>query len=170
MGLLAWAIRVALGVASLSACVASQTGATQADIVRASDRAARGARVFSDDCSGCHGRRGEGLTQAPAILGPSALPEYARTPAVAQGFAFQDPQELEIQQQTHLTGPAMRRPFRTTQDLYDFIASHELKTRASVLPPEDRWAVVSFMMVVQGVSVPDDGVNPANAASIPVRP
>jgi mono/diheme cytochrome c family protein len=160
----------ALGAFALSACAADRTGATEGDLMRAGDRASSGARTFALACSHCHGRRGEGTTFAPAILGPSALPEYARAPTVARGFAFQDPQDLEIAQQTRSREPATRNPFRSARDLYDYVTGHGVPMGFRRLSPADGWDVVSFIAVAQGVSVPPEGVTPANASTVRLRP
>jgi hypothetical protein len=145
------------------------TGAAASDLVTAGDRAPRGARLFADGCSHCHGQRGEGLVGVPEILGPSALPEYPRAPTVATGFAFEDPQELEIRQRTHPSGQAVRSPFRTAQDLNVYLESHAPEMRVRTLKDEDRWALVSFIVAAQGVDIPSQGVDAENAASLPVR-
>ena len=144
-------------------------GAAASDFTTAVDRAPLGARLFADQCAHCHGRRGEGLVGAPEVLGPTALPEYPRAPTTATGFAFEDPQELEIRQQTHPTGLAVRRPFRTAQDLSDYLVSHAPEMRVKTLKTGDRWALVSFLVAAQGIDIPGEGVDGENAASLPVR-
>ena len=145
------------------------TGAATADLASAADRAPIGARLFAHECADCHGKRGEGLVGAPDILGPTALPEYSRAPTVATGFAFEDPQDLEIRQRTHPTGFAVRRPFRSAQDLGEFLVAHAPEERVRRLKDEDRWAIVSFVVAAQGIEIPNEGVNAENAATVPVR-
>ena len=53
-------------------------------------------------------------------------------------------------------------------DLYNFTSKHVPKERAAGLKDADYWAVVSYLLAAQGVSVPPRGIGPANAASIPI--
>lgn len=149
------------------ACAATQLGATEAQIATGRDRASVGATVFANECARCHGSRGEGLAGAHPVLGPGALPEYPRESG--SGIAtMTDPQELQIQQQTRPQGAPWRDPFRTAQDLYGFVSVHVPKSRRAVLKPDDYWAVVTFMVAVQGGAVPAGGITADNAASLPM--
>ena len=149
-------------------CASTQTGATADDLVRAHDQAGPGATVFANECAKCHGQRGEGLAAAPAILGPGALPEYPRSTGSASDPALFDPQLAQIQAQTRPAGAASRDRFRNAADLYNFTTRHMPKTRAEELKDPDYWAVVSYLLVAQGVSLPPRGIGPENAASIPI--
>jgi len=159
---------VALG-ASLAACHATRTGATDPDLARAHDHTARGAALYSDACARCHGRRGEGRTDAPPILGAAALPEFSHADSVASGFSFQDPQDLEIRQQTHPRGPPVRGPFRQAQDLFDFLGGHLPEERVASWRPEDSWAIVTFLLAAHGCSLPKGGIDADNAAGVSVQ-
>ena len=152
--------------ASLWACGATRLGATDVDLARGRDRASQGATVFAQECARCHGERGEGLAGASAILGPGALPEFPRD--LSGPTAIQDPQQITIQVQTRPAGAPWRDPFRNAQDLYDFTSNHMPKARAEILTQEHYWAVVNFIVVVQGGKVPDGGINAANASSVPI--
>lgn len=157
-----------LGAMALVGCASTKSGATPDEIARAHDQSAQGASVFTNECASCHGGRGEGLASAPAILGPGALPEYPRDTGGVGDPTITDPQLIQIQAQTRPAGAPWRDPLRNAQDLYTFTTTHLPKSRAANLKDADYWAVVSFMLAVQGVSLPSGGIGPSNAASIPI--
>jgi mono/diheme cytochrome c family protein len=146
-------------------CAATQLGATPAELAQARGQSETGANVFASACAMCHGQRGEGVGDAPAILGVGALPEYPRDSAGAAGSALTDPQLIQIEAQARPAGAAWRDPFRNAQDLYDFVSTHMPKGHAGQLKPAESWAVVSFLLAAQGASVPVGGLGPANASS-----
>lgn len=158
----------ALGVVLASGCASTKSGATPDDIARAHDQAAQGASVYTNECASCHGGRGEGLASAPAILGPGALPEYPHDTGGVGDPTITDPQLIQIQAQTRPAGAPWRDPLRNAQDLYTFTTTHLPKSRAANLKDADYWAVVNFILAVQGVSLPSGGIGPTNAASIPI--
>src|SRR5690242_1695526 len=77
------------------------------DTATSHDPTDEGAALFAEQCARCHGRHGEGIADAPIVLGPGALPEYPRDDSV------RDAVQMEIAQKTRRTGATMRRPFRT---------------------------------------------------------
>lgn len=166
---IAWWGPAAAAGACLAACHVTRTGASEQDLARAHDQTARGAALYSDACARCHGRRGEGRAGAPAILGASALPEFSHADSVGSGFSVQDPQDLEIRQQTHPRGPAVRGPFRRAQDLFDFLGGHYPEERVRSWGPEDSWAVVTFLLAAHGCSMPQGGIDAGNAAAVSVQ-
>ena len=149
-------------------CAATQLGATPTDLAQARGQSERGANVYASECAKCHGQRGEGLSGAPAILGPGALPEYPRSSVSSNDPGLSDPQLLQIEAQARPAGAAWRDPFRNTQDLFNFTSTHMPKGRAGAVNPNDAWAVISFMLAVQGAGVPAGGIGPANASSIQI--
>jgi hypothetical protein len=153
------------GVVGLG-CAATQLGATPAEIAQASGQAEKGASVFAGECAKCHGQRGEGIGNAPDVLGPTALPEYPRNTVNTSDPALSDPQMLQLEAQARPSGAAWRDPFRTAQDLFNFISTHMPKGHVGDLKPADQWAVVTFMLGVQGATLPPGGVGPANASSL----
>jgi mono/diheme cytochrome c family protein len=158
----------ALAALTSLGCASTKVGATAEDLARAHDQSAQGSSVFTNECAGCHGGRGEGLASAPAILGPGALPEYPHDTGGVGDPTITDPQLIQIQAQTRPAGAPWRDPIRNAQDLYTFTTTHLPKSRAANLKDADYWAVVNFMLVVQGVSPPTGGIGPTNAASIPI--
>jgi mono/diheme cytochrome c family protein len=150
-------------------CAAStKVGARPEDLARARDQSAQGATVYTSECASCHGGRGEGLASAPAVMGPGALPEYPHDPGGVGDPTITDPQLIQIQAQTRPAGAPWRDPFRNAQDLHTFTTTHLPKSRAANLKEADYWAVVSYLLVAQGVSPPTGGIGPSNAASIPI--
>jgi hypothetical protein len=151
----------------LVACAPTQLGATDAQFALGQSKAATGSSVYANECANCHGQHGEGLASTPAVMGPGALPEYPRD--LGNGNPnLTDPQQIQIQQQTRPQGAPWRDPFRNAQDLFGFVKVHLPKARAAAMKPDDYWAVVSFLLAVQGADVPASGVNADNAASVPV--
>ena len=152
-----------------AACAASgPLGATNADLARAHDNASQGAVLFGQGCAHCHGERGEGLAGASAVLGPGALPEYPRDNSGPGSATPTDPQQLQIQVQTRPAGAPWRDPFRNAQSLFEFVSGHMPKTEAVALKPDDYYAIVGFLISVQGGEIPPGGVNAANAITIPI--
>lgn len=149
-------------------CAATQLGATPAELSQARTQAGAGADVFAHACARCHGQRGEGIGNAPAILGPGSLPEQPRSSSGASGSALTDPQLLQIEAQARPAGAAWRDPFRTAQDLYDFTSTHMPRGNAGALKPADYWAVVSFMLAAQGATLPSGGVGPGTAGAFQI--
>jgi cytochrome c553 len=161
---------VALGAAIFAtACATSQMGATDADLARAKDQTAQGASSFSAECAQCHGQHGEGLGGAPPILGAGALPEFPRDNSLSGSANYQDPQQLQIQQQTRPAGAPRRDPFRTAQDLYAYVSVHLPKSRAAAMKTDDYWGIVTFLLAAEGTTVPQGGVNANNASSVSIQ-
>lgn len=159
---------LALGSLLGIGCAVTQLGASPADLTRARGQAESGANIFAGACVSCHGQRGEGLGGASAILGPDALPEYPSNTINAADPAQSDPQLLQIEMQSRPAGAAWRDPFRNAQDLYNFISTHMPKGHADNLKVPERWAVVSFMLSVQGATLPPGGIGPTNASAIKI--
>jgi mono/diheme cytochrome c family protein len=152
----------------MSACATTPAGATDANLAKAKSQASQGADVFARECASCHGERGEGLARAPAIIGFGALPLYPRDSASSP--AFTDPAQLQIQAQSRPPGVASRDPFRTAQDLYNYVSTRMPlpKSRIGSLKPEEYWAIINFLLTAHGSKVPEGGVTPSNAGSVPI--
>jgi len=158
----------ALSCLALIACGVGALGATDADLARARALSSEGAVVFEKDCAGCHGRRGEGMADAPPILGPGALPEYQRDRPATGVSGVEDPQQMQIELLTRRTGSGMRGPFRNELDVYTFVSAHVPKSRKGLPTEEDEWAVLTFLMAAQGVTPPSQGVTADDAMSLAV--
>jgi mono/diheme cytochrome c family protein len=149
----------------LAGCTTPPSGATGAALARGHDTSDYGARVFATECVKCHGKEGEGFSDAPPILGPRALPEFPRESSPSGTPGIYDPAQMEIAAQTQRIGSGLRAPFRNAADLEAYVAAHMPKKRAKLLGPEGTWALVTFMMAVQGADVPEGGINAENAES-----
>jgi mono/diheme cytochrome c family protein len=160
----------AFAVSAFAACSVTPLGATDTGIAQARAKAPPGADAFDRECASCHGKRGEGLTTAPAIIGAGALPTYPRDDNSSSNPAFQanapTPQDA-----ARVPGMATRGPFRTAQDLYDYVSVRmpQPKNSAGTLKPEEYWAIINFMLIAHGVAVPADGVNATNAKTINIQ-
>lgn len=158
-----------LSLGLLGACATMPLGASAAALARARDKAPKGAEVYDRECAACHGRKGEGLSSSPTIIGGSALPTYARDPSTSRAAATKEQQAAEP---LRPPGQQTRKPFHTAQDLFEYV-SHWMplpKDRMGSLSEEEYWAVVNFMLTAHGSAVPPEGVSAANAKSIPVPP
>jgi hypothetical protein len=165
-GLLAGAV----AVLALGSCIrqADRAPAASVETIGAQEQVARGGTLFSGRCTKCHGRNGEGSSDVPAVLGPLALPEFVRDDSVASSFAIHDLEQLQIQQQTRSVGASPRGPFRTAQDLYDYLTVHRVEGRPA-LKSDDYWALVAFMLLAHGNELPAEGIGPANAGLTSIR-
>lgn len=165
-----WVIAVLSSVGSLAACSVTPLGALEPNIAQANQKAAPGASVYRRECVSCHGERGEGLASSPAIMGSGALPMYERDPATSTNPAMQDPAE-RLRTANLPPGADVRGAFRTAQDLFNYL-SREMplpRSKAGTLKPEEYWAVTNYILLGHGVAVPAEGVNPQNAANVPIK-
>ena len=161
----------ALPAALALSCAVTQPGASDADLAQAKSRAARGASLFETACASCHGPRGEGLAGAPPIIGVTGLPRYPRDQSGVQ--LYQDPNQVQRQNQDRVPGVASRVEFMTALDLYGYVQQHtaELKRPAGALTPSDEqlWELVTFMLIAHGSNVPAGEVSAANAPQVLIR-
>jgi mono/diheme cytochrome c family protein len=162
-------LATAAALTVLLACAATPLGVTQDALSKAKDKSPKGADVYEKECAACHGRKGEGLSSAPTVMGGTALPTYARDASTARAAASQEQQELE---QLKPPGQQTRKPFHTAQDLFEYVSRWMPlpKARMGTLSDEEYWAVVHFMLVAHGSAVPPEGVTPENAKTIKVPP
>jgi hypothetical protein len=107
---------------------------------------------------------------APAILGPGALPEYPRENAPSGMRGVQDLQQAEIEQQTRRTGATLRSPFRNAADVYAFVRNHGRgpRLRSPEVKAAHDWAVVAFLLVAQGAQLPAGGLTADNASAVSI--
>ena len=173
------AAAAALLVAWGAGCAFTPAGARDADLAQAKSRAAQGASLFDATCASCHGPRGEGLAGAPPIIGLTGLPRYPRDQAGVQ--LYQDPNQVQRQNQDRVPGKASRPEFVTALDLYDYLRQHAngmkrptvapqlTETGARALTEEECWALVSFMLIAHGSNVPEQEISAANARDVLIR-
>jgi hypothetical protein len=157
-----------IAAAMVGACAGTARGATDANLAAARSGSPNGAKLFAQNCSKCHGDRGESSGNAPDVLGDGALPEYPRAKSLIADPAAGDPESLRLKAQSRPLGAPSRDPFRTAQNLYDYVSKNmPLPDKlAGSLPPEDYWAIVNFMLLAHGVALPAGGVTPQNASTV----
>jgi mono/diheme cytochrome c family protein len=150
------------------ACASTPHGATDANMATALSGAPYGASAFQRNCAGCHGERGESVGRAPRILGEGALPVFPREHDINADPAAGDPELLRLREQTRPEGAPWRDPFRTAQDLYNYVSKNMPRpaNKAGSLSAEEYWAIINFMLLAHGVHVPPEGVTASNAGSV----
>jgi len=161
----------AFGIA-LGACTSTPLGASEPNLANAQQKAGPGGELFQKECAACHGKRGEGLTNAPAVIGSGALPTYPRDQSLSTNPALSNNAQQQAQDSSRPPGAPSRDPFRTAQDLFSYTSTKMPlpKSRAGSLKPEEYWAIVNFMLLAHGSAVPDAGVTADNAASVQIAP
>ncbi len=162
---------VALGVA-LAACSATPLGASEANVRIAQQKAAPGADLYERECSACHGKRGEGLTNAPGVMGSGALPTYPRDQSLSSNPALNNAAQTQGQDSARPPGAPSRDPLRTAQDLFTYVSTKMPlpRSRTGSLKPEQYWAITNYMLLGHGSAVPAGGVTAANAGSVSIAP
>ncbi len=152
----------------VGACAGRQRGATPENLAMAGSAVPDGADLFKRHCAGCHGQRGEGLGRAPRILGRGALPEYPAEQNLNADPAAGDPELLRLRAQTRPAGAPSRDPFRSAEDLFQFVSKYMPRApeQPGSLRPEEYWAIINFMLVAHGIAVPPGGVSPQNASAV----
>ncbi len=163
------ALGMALGLV-LVQCSVTPLGATDSGIARARTATPAGSELFDRECSSCHGRRGEGLTTAPAVMGTGALAEYPRDDAASSSPVYSISTQLQ-NDATHIPGRSKRYPFRTAADVYDYVSTRMPlpKSRAGSLGRDSYWAIVNYLLIGHGLAVPVGGVSAANAKGVALR-
>jgi hypothetical protein len=108
------------------------------------------------------------VTAAPRILGAGALPEYPQERNLNADPAAGDPELLRLEAQSRPSGAPWRDPFRTAQDLHNYVSKNMPlpEDRAGSLSAEQYWAIINFMALAHGVPVPPGGVTEKNASSV----
>jgi mono/diheme cytochrome c family protein len=157
----------------IAACAGSAPSANasllDANLAKAKQVTPPGAEVFERQCAACHGQKGEGLSSAPPVIGPGALPTYKRDPNLSSNPAMQSQAQYRTNESV---GADKRGAFVTAKDLFDY-TSREMplpQSKKGSLSTEDYWAVVNYMLIAHGVNVPEGGVNEQNAASVKIQP
>lgn len=158
-----------LGLA-VAACSATPLGANEPNLANARQKASQGEELYQRECAACHGKRGEGLTSAPAVIGAGALATYPRDQSLSTNPALNNSVQAQTQDSSRPPGAPSRDPFRNAQDLYGYISTKMPlpKSRAGSLKPDQYWAITNFMLLAHGSNVPEGGVNEGNAASVPI--
>jgi len=161
---LGFLVSMTLGVA----CASTPLGAPPKALSAARARTPDGAKVYDRECAGCHGKHGEGLSSSPTVMGPSALPTFARSDSTTHSLQMQpDADRDRLQPPGEPTRPALR----TAEDLFAYVSKWMPlpQERIGSLKPEDYWAVVNYLLIANGSAVPASGVNAGNASTVPIH-
>lgn len=153
------------------ACASTQFGATEENLGRARGGSPKGATLFSQQCAGCHGERGESVSSAPRIMGEGALPEMPRPRNVNADPAAGDRESLRLEARSRPAGAPWRDPFRTAADLHAYVSKHmpPSEEKRATISSEDYWAIINFMLLAHGVPLPREDVSESNASSVKLR-
>jgi len=165
---LVWSAAVVTGVTGLAGC-AGQRGATQQAMARARTSQAEGSKVYSENCTICHGDVGQGGPGAPPVMGGSALPVKVRIRRDHKIDSLKaDDARRKQYEDSKVAGSGEREQrmrFRTAQDIFVFVTEKHPPMSAS-LDPEQYWSVLSFVLDAHGLKVPAGGLNEKNAVSV----
>ena len=131
--------------AALAACGgASQTGASAPGGGEDGEAAAaRGAKLYADNCASCHGANGEGDKDVPAVVGKDALPL--------------DPRPSQKSRKVQ---------FHTALDVGQWVAKNMPPTAPGSLAERDYWDILAFDLKANGVPVAGKPINGATAADV----
>jgi mono/diheme cytochrome c family protein len=137
-------ISAALALALAVGCGGAAAGAGAPDLAGAQKASPQGAKVYSAECAGCHGKNGEGIGTAPPVMGGSALPKVH----------------------------AGRPEFKSAADVFAYVKSSMPlpEKRVGSLSDDQYWAVTSYMLAASGKQVPAGGLTPDNAGGVVVHP
>ncbi len=105
-------------------------------------QAARGAKLYAENCASCHGDHGEGK-DAPPVVGKDALP---LDPRPTQKFR--------------------KNQFHTAADVADFVVHNMPPKKAGTLPESDYWDILAFDLKANGVAVAGKHIDASTAATI----
>lgn len=157
---------------ALGACSATPLGATEPNLANAEQKAGPGGELFQKECAACHGKRGEGLANAPGVIGANALPTYPPDQALSTSPGMNSNVQQAMQESSRPPGVPTRDAFRNAQNLYDYVSTKMPlpKSRAGSLKPEEYWAITNFMLLAHGSAVPAEGISDKNASSVPIAP
>jgi hypothetical protein len=154
-----------------AACSPTPAGASDANLAQAKSRATEGSVLFEKSCAVCHGPRGEGLAGAPLIIGANALPRYPRDQSGVQ--LYQDPNQVQRQNQQRVPGMASRIEFVTAQNLFDYLELHVTQVKKPAGAPDlnesDLWSIVNFVLIAHGSEVPPGEITPESANNVLIR-
>ena len=106
-------------------------------------QAARGAKLYADDCASCHGANGEGTRGAPPVVGKDALPL--------------DPRPTQKYRKTQ---------FHTALDVAGFVTKNMPPKNPGSLKESEYWDILAFDLKANGVPVAGKHVDATTAADI----
>ena len=122
----------------------SPEGPPQSSPTTFAEQVTRGTEVYSERCSSCHGKAGEGTARAPAVVGQAALPL--------------DPP----------SGAKVRKTrFVTVADVATFVVQNMPGDDPGSLSEDDYFAVLAFDLHANGIDL-DKKLDAAVAASLTI--
>lgn len=132
-------------VTALSCATQSTSSGVATEAFR--EQATKGAVLYGEHCSRCHGDSGEGSDEAPRLVG------------LSQGALPLDP-------------PAGRKArtmqFRTVADIAGFAVKNMPPKKAGSLPEEDYWRILAFDLKANGIDLGDKHLDGALAPTLVV--
>lgn len=136
-------------LALVTACGGSPTDAKSGDDTTKppttfSEQVTRGGEVFGAHCAKCHGNGGEGTAQAPAVVGPSALP-------------LDPPASAKVR----------KSQFVTVADVANFVTKNMPGDAPGSLSEDDYFAVLAFDLHANGIDL-DKKLDASVAASLTI--
>jgi mono/diheme cytochrome c family protein len=157
---------------ALGACSATPLGASEPNLANAQKKSPPGAEAYEKECAACHGKRGEGLSNAPPVIGANALLEYPRDKSLSTNPAMSNNATQQAGDTTRPPGAPSRDAFRNAQDIYNYVSTRMPlpKSRAGTLKPEEYWVITNFMLIAHGSAVPEGGITAENASSVAIAP
>jgi cytochrome c len=108
------------------------------------EQVTRGTDVYTAHCSSCHGKGGEGTAQAPAVVGPTALP-------------LDPPSGAKVR----------KTQFVTVADVANFVVQNMPGDAPGSLSEDDYFAVLAFDLHANGIDL-DKKLDAAVAASLTI--
>jgi len=108
------------------------------------EQVTRGADVYAEHCSSCHGKGGEGTAQAPAVVGAAALP-------------LDPPSGAKVR----------KSQFVTVADVATFVVQNMPADAPGSLSEDDYYAVLAFDLHANGIDL-DKKLDGAVAGSLTI--
>jgi mono/diheme cytochrome c family protein len=108
------------------------------------EQVARGGELYGAHCSSCHGKSGEGTADAPAVVGPTALP-------------LEPPSGAKFR----------KSKFVTVADVANFVVQNMPANAPGSLSEEEYFSVLAFDLKANGIEL-DKKLDAALAASLTI--
>lgn len=106
-------------------------------------QAARGAKLYAGNCASCHGANGEGVKEAPAVVGKDALPL--------------DPRPTQKYRKVQ---------FHTALDVAQWVVKNMPPDNPGSLKESEYWDILAFDLKANGVPVAGKHIDAKTAADI----
>ena len=106
-------------------------------------QAARGAKLYADNCASCHGANGEGSNGTPPVVGKDALPLDPRP----------DQKFRKVQ-------------FHTALDVAQWVVKNMPPNAAGSLKENEYWDIIAFDLKANGVAVAGKHIDASSAGEV----